>query len=89
MHGAHKSRNVPCGRAHQKYRNGSETKKARAIRSEKSALFLYLRDLGDNIDLFQGPKTRGRKPKGYEKPKLNEIGQITNFLKKIKANVDR
>lgn len=76
MHGAHKSRNVLQGQDHPQYKNGSETKEARAERSQLSAMFLYLRDIGDTINLFVGPKTRGRRPSQYHKLDLNDPEQM-------------
>lgn len=76
MHGAHKSRKSPQGADHPQYRNGNETKKARAERSRVSAMFLYLRDIGDSINLFAGPKTRGRRPGQYRRLDLNDPEQM-------------
>lgn len=76
MHGAHKSRKSPQGADHPQYRNGNETKKARAERSRVSAMFLYLRDIGDSINLFVGPKTRGRRPSQYRRLDLNDPEQM-------------
>lgn len=76
LHGAHKSRKSPQGASHPQYRNGDETKKSRAERSRASARFLYLRDIGDTINLFTGPKTRGRRPNEYIKLNLSDPEQI-------------
>jgi hypothetical protein len=49
MHGSHRSRNVPRGPSHTQYKNGEETKEAKAERSEKreaTAISLKPRTLG-------------------------------------------
>jgi len=76
MHGAHRSRNSPQGANHTQYRNGNETKAARTERSRTSAMFLYLRDIGDSISMFVGPKTRGRRPNQYCRLDLNDPAQM-------------
>lgn len=76
MHGAHRSRNSPRGADHPQYRKGHETKEARIERSRKSAMFLYLRDIGDSINLFVGPKTPGRRPSQYVKLDLADPNQM-------------
>ena len=76
MHGAHKSRNVLRGANHPQYKNGNETKGSRLERSRMSAMFLYLRDIGDTINLFIGPKTRGRRPNQYIKLDLSDPEQM-------------
>lgn len=76
MHGAHKSRNVLRGEKHPQFKKGEETKEARLKRSERSALLLYLRDLGDSANLFKGAKTPGRKPKSYIKVTDKEDGSV-------------
>ena len=76
MHGAHQSRNSLQGADHPQYRKGYETKEARIERSRKSAMFLYLRDIGDTINLFTGPKTSGRRPNHYIKLDLSDPDQM-------------
>jgi len=76
MHGAHKSRNTLQGANHPQYSHGEATKKARAKYSEKSSRLLYLRDIGDHIDMFTGSHTRGRKPMGYIKLDLDNPEQM-------------
>jgi hypothetical protein len=71
MHGAHRSRKALRGADHPNYKNGGETKEARAERSSTSAKLLYIRDIGDHIGMFTGTQTRGRKPTGYCKLDLN------------------
>lgn len=66
MHGARKPRSIKSGEDHPLYVHGRETKKSRAIRSDASALFLLLRDVGDGIGMFIGERTRGRKPRDYK-----------------------
>jgi len=82
MHGAHKSRNVLRGINHPKYRNGGRTKKAEIRHRESSITLLLLRDIGDEIGMFNGSHTRGRKPKGYEKLIPNNLeGLLRTALK--------
>jgi hypothetical protein len=76
MHGAHKSRRSLLGADHPQYTNGYETKEARAERSWLSVKLLYLRDIGDRINLFVGTKTRGRRPNRYIKLDLNDPLQM-------------
>jgi hypothetical protein len=76
MHGAHASRKSPQGTSHPQYKNGNETKESRLERSRVSAMFLYLRDIGDTINLFTGPKTRGRRPNQYVKLDLSDPEQM-------------
>ena len=76
MHGAHKSRRSLRGADHPQYTNGYETKQARAEKSWASAKLLYLRDIGDRINLYVGTKTRGRRPNRYIKLDLNDPLQM-------------
>lgn len=82
MHGAHKSKNILRGTAHPHYKNGEETTEAKAVRSRKSTMFLYLRDIGDSINLFSGGKTRGRKPSGYVKLDMTDPEQLAIAITK-------
>jgi len=86
MHGAHKSRNVLRGTNHPQYKNGAETKESKALRSRKSTMFLYLRDIGDSINLFSGEKTRGRKPIGYVKLDMTDPEQLAIAI--VKSSSD-
>jgi len=66
-------------------KHGNETLEAKAVRSKKSKMFLYLRDIGDSINLFSGSKTKGRKPTGYIKldmtnPEQLAIAIVKSFL---------
>lgn len=60
-----KPRKILRGADHPQYRNKGESSIEREERSKRSAALLYLRDIGDHVKLFNGTKTRGRKPKGY------------------------
>jgi hypothetical protein len=82
MHGAHKSRKVLKGKAHPQYKHGRETTEAKELRSRKSAIFLYLRDMGDIFGIFSGAHTRGRKPLAY---KYLDLKTITDLNKVILA----
>jgi hypothetical protein len=88
MHGAHKSKNVLYGAKHPQYINGEETKVARAERSKKSSLFLYLRDIGDSIGIFTGSHTKGRKPYGYEKLNLEDSAELEKAILAITEHKD-
>lgn len=87
MHGAHKSRKVPCGPDHSGYKNGGETKEAKSERSEKSEVFRYLIDLGNHCSLFYKQiKPKGRAPSGYLKLDLTDPEQMSKAIQKtIKA----
>ena len=90
MHGAHRSRNVLKGEDHSQYKNGERTKEAEAEYRHASVALLTLRDIGDYLDMFNGPHTRGRKPNGYKKISLNtdedliKARTIINELKRKK-----
>ena len=77
MHGAHRSRNVLNGADHPRYKKGERSKAVEAERSEKSAMFRYLTDIGNYCDLFHKPlKTRGRPPLGYTQLNLEDPEQL-------------
>jgi hypothetical protein len=77
MHGAHKSRNVPRGKDHPRYRNGERTKDAQTERRDKGVMFRYLTDIGNHCNLFYKElKTRGRPPLGYTHLDLTEPEQL-------------
>jgi hypothetical protein len=48
--------------------HGRETREKRAYRSTKMAELYELEMLGRKIGLISGPKTPGRKPKGWQSP---------------------
>ncbi len=76
MHGAHKSRNVLRDVGHYKFKNKGESRQERNKRSKLSAKLLYLRDIGDYINMFNGTKTRGRRPKSYCRLNLSDETQL-------------
>ena len=77
MHGAHKFKNVLRGAKHPQYKNGQETKEAKAERNEKSVMFRYLTDLGNHCNIFYRQiKTLGRPPSGYTRLDLSDEGQL-------------
>jgi hypothetical protein len=88
MHGAHKSKNVLRDKNHPQYKNGGETLEAKKNRSKKSATLLYLRDIGDTVQLFNGIKTRGRKPKTYLKLDLTQPENMRYVIWKILKECD-
>jgi len=61
---------------HPQYRNKGESRQEREERSKRSAALLYLRDIGDHINLFNGTKARGRRPKGYLRLDLSDKTQL-------------
>ena len=76
MHGAHKSRNVLQGKDHPQYKNGERSKAREAEYRRTSTTLLTLRDIGDQLNMFNGTHTRGRKPKSYVKFDLNDPAQL-------------
>ena len=69
-------RKVLRGSDHPQYRNKGESRAEREERSKKSAVLLYLRDIGDHVHLFNGTKTRGRRPKTYQSLDLSDESQL-------------
>lgn len=66
MHGGIvRGHKVLRGADHPQYRNKGESRQEREERSKRSAVLLYLRDIGDHVNLFNGTRTRGRRPKNY------------------------
>ena len=69
-------RNSLRGADHPQYRNKGESRQEREERSKRGAALLYLRDIGDHVNLFNGTKTRGRRPKGYLRLDLSDKTQL-------------
>ncbi len=69
-------RKVLRGADHPQFRNKGESRQEREERSKKSAALLYLRDIGDHANLFNGTKTRGRRPIGYQRLDLSDESQL-------------
>ena len=69
-------RKVLRGADHPQYRNKGESRQERDERSKRSAVLLYLRDIGDHVNLFTGLKTRGRRPKSYLRLNLQDETQL-------------
>lgn len=69
-------RKVLRGADHPQYRNKGESRQEREERSKKSAALLFLRDIGDHVNLFNGTKTRGRRPKSYSRLNLSDEAQL-------------
>jgi hypothetical protein len=88
-HGAWRkdSRNTPQGVNHPQYRHGKKTKES-IEKSQKTLLRLYtLEEIGHHIKMFAegSPRTRGRKPTGWEALDLNDPNQLAlALLKTIK-----
>lgn len=87
MHGAHKSRNTLQGAYHPQYRHGKRTKES-IKEQQKTLLRLHtLEEIGYHIKMFPegSPRTRGRKPTGWEPLDLNDPNQLVlAILKTIK-----
>jgi hypothetical protein len=79
-------RKVIRGKDHPSYKNKGESRQEREERSKHSATLLYLRDIGDHLNMFNGGHTRGRKPNGYIKIDSNEPEQL---LLAIKATINK
>ena len=87
MHGGRLGvRKVLRGADHPQYRNKGETRQEREERSKKSAALLYLRDIGDHVNLFNGTKTRGRRPKNYMPLDISDPEQLAIALIKAFKN---
>ena len=69
-------RKVLRGADHPNYKNKGESRQDREERSKRSAVLLYLRDIGDHVNLFNGTKTRGRRPIGYQRLDLSDESQL-------------
>ena len=76
MHGAHKSRNVLRGADHSQYTNGNRTIESQKANSADLTRLRMLEQIGWHINMFNGGKTRGRKPNGYMKLKLEDPLQL-------------
>jgi len=74
--GVIRKRKVLRGADHPQYRNKGESRQEREERSKRSAVLLYLRDIGDHVNLFTGSKTRGRRPKSYLRLNLQDEAQL-------------
>lgn len=87
MHGGVvKTRKILRGADHPQYRNKGESRKEREERSKRSAALLYLRDIGDHVNLFNGTKTRGRRPKTYQRLNLSDETQLAIAITKALEN---
>ena len=59
------------------FKHGEETLEAKAERSEKSAMFRYLTDIGNHCEMFYKEiKTLGRPPLGYTQLDLSDEEQL-------------
>jgi hypothetical protein len=88
-HGAWRKdfRKTPQGANHPQYRHGERTKES-IEEHQKTLLRLHtLEEIGHHIKMFAegSPRTRGRKPKGWEPLDLNNPNQLAlAILKTIK-----
>lgn len=78
MHGAHKSRNTLQGAKHPQYRHGDRTKESIEEHQKTSLRLHTLEEIGHHIKMFVegSPRTRGRKPTGWELLDLNNPHQL-------------
>ena len=87
LHGSHRSKNVLKGANHPQYRHGEKTKES-IKEHQKTLLRLHtLEEIGHHIKMFVegSPRTRGRKPTGWEPLDLNDPNQLAlAILKTIK-----
>ena len=70
------------GADHPQYRNKGESRQEREERSKRSATLLYLRDIGEHVNLFNGTKTPGRRPKSYVCLNLEDEAQLVIAIMK-------
>ena len=64
-------------------KHGRETLEAKAKRSAKSAMFFYLRDLGEHLKMFEPKKNRGKKPSAYVRQDLISRLNILEIILRI------
>jgi hypothetical protein len=69
------------------FKHGNETLGAKAERSAKSAMFFYLRDLGEYFGILK--RTKGRRPSSYFKYDLNDYQNIRNSITRIEKAADK
>lgn len=77
-----KSRKILQGADHPQYRNKGESRQEREVRSKRSTALLYLRDIGDHINMFNGTKTRGRRPKGYVRLEMTNAEHLAAAIRR-------
>lgn len=65
------------------FRHGKETLGAKAARSAKSAMFLYLRDLGEHLQIFEPKKIGGRRPSSYKRQDLSNGINVLEIILRI------
>lgn len=71
------------------FKHGKETLEAKAERSAKSAMFLYLRDLGEHIGILKKSKIRGRHPSEYVKHDLSTPSNLFHLINQIERGVNK
>jgi|LauGreDrversion4_2_1035121.scaffolds.fasta_scaffold125907_3 hypothetical protein len=76
LHGAHKSRHVLKGADHPQYKDGNRTIESQKANSADLTRLRMLEQIGWHINMFNGGKTRGRKPNGYMKLNLDDPLQM-------------
>ena len=76
------------GADHSQYKNDKRTIEAMAEYSRMSAEILTLRDISDQLNMFSGGHTRGRKPNGYERLKINSSDEMLRAILKIKKHIE-
>jgi len=69
------------------FKHGNETLEAKAERSAKSAMFFYLRDLGEYFGILK--RAKGRRPSSYFKYDLSDYQNIQNSITRIEKAADK
>jgi len=67
------------------WKHGQETLEAKAERSAKSAMFLYLRDLGEYLEIFKTKRISGRRPAVYKRKDLTNNLNILEIIQRIEC----
>ena len=84
FHGAvHPDKRIK-GTAHYRYQHGEEAIAKRAERQAKGALIRNCEDVLILLDVIDGGRTSGSKPKGYEQ--ITTMEQAQAFIIKLEAN---
>lgn len=71
------------------FKHGQETLEAKAERSAKSAMFLYLRDLGEHLGILKKSKIKGRYPSEYVKHDLSVPSNLLHLINQIERDINK
>jgi len=80
MHGAHKSRNVLHGKKHPQYKSGAFTKESKKIAKKATLRLRVLEQIGWHLKMFEGARTRGKRPDGFLQFDLNDPEQMCRAI---------